>query len=58
MSCYQMTNRKIPPLDDSLGESKLVHVSAIVHHGQRTVMGRSPDNQCWEGYWEDPEVSA
>jgi hypothetical protein len=51
----QMKVRDIPALELDF-ETKVVHVTSILRHGARTVFGRSPDNQCWDGYWDDPET--
>lgn len=50
----QMNQRKIPPLrdDDSLiGETRLVHVTAIIRHGARTPW--SGEQTCWNGFWNE-----
>jgi hypothetical protein len=51
-----MAQRKIPVLnhDSRLGETRLVHVTAVIRHGARTPWGDS--YQCWEGYWDNPET--
>jgi Histidine phosphatase superfamily (branch 2) len=52
-----MSQRKIPVLkqDSRLGETRLVHVTAVIRHGARTpVWGEN--QQCWEGYWDNPET--
>ena len=53
----QMESRFIPPLKGDLGDSRLVHVTSVIRHGARTALGRSPDNQCWDGYWDNPETA-
>ena len=48
----QMFYRKIPPLSDNdslVGETRLVHVTAIIRHGARTPW--SGQQQCWHGFW-------
>jgi hypothetical protein len=57
----QMASREIPPFPHedkrSLGETRIVHVTSILKHGARTIIGgQAKDNQCWEGYWENPET--
>lgn len=48
----EMEKRKIPPLppqsEASTGQSRLVHVTAIIRHGARTPWQGSPN--CWENY--------
>lgn len=54
-----MENRRIPPLQPlntssskSIGETRLIHVTAVIRHGARTPW--SAQMKCWEGYWQDP----
>jgi hypothetical protein len=51
-----MANRAIPPVADDvrLGESRLVHVTAIFRHGARTPY--KGDLNCWDGYLESEET--
>ncbi len=64
----EMNSRSIPPLEDNLphtgnsnngnktksliGETRLIHVTAIVRHGARTPW--SSEMKCWKGYWDSP----
>ena len=50
-----METRKIPPLQkESMGETRLVHVTAVLRHGARTpANGGFP---CWQDYWENEET--
>ena len=65
----EMNSRSIPPLEDNLphtgnsnnnktksliGETRLVHVTAIVRHGARTPW--SSEMKCWNGYWDSPRT--
>ena len=63
----QMKKRSIPPLKDFLpnsgnannkvspiGETRLVHVTAVVRHGARTPW--SSEMKCWKGYWESKDT--
>lgn len=68
----QMEKRGIPPLEESKSSSssevelntKLVHVTAILRHGARTILQGpsssdstdSSNYQCWDGYWTNPET--
>jgi len=70
----QMDQRAIPPLfggqdaPSAVGDTKLVHVTAILRHGARTILdgptGTTADGtstatsnyQCWDGYWTSPET--
>ena len=54
-----MAQRSIPPLkeDESnsrMGETRLVHVTAVIRHGARTPVGAGQTTTCWDGYWDDP----
>jgi hypothetical protein len=51
-----MDKRRIPPVADDprLGESRLVHVTAVLRHGARTP--HNPNLNCWEGYRESKET--
>jgi hypothetical protein len=47
-----MFDRRIPPLaewDTRVGETRLVHVTAVIRHGARTPW--SSEETCWDGYW-------
>ena len=50
-----MYYRKIPPLrsvatqQPKIGETRLVHVTAVIRHGARTPW--SSQETCWAGYW-------
>lgn len=52
-----METRTIPSLQKephSLGETRLLHVTAVLRHGARTpANGGFP---CWDGYWENEET--
>lgn len=58
----QMERRKVPPLrnattersDDvpNVGETRLVHVTAVIRHGARTPW--SAGIRCWDGFWDTP----
>lgn len=37
-----------------IGETRLVHVTAVVRHGARTPW--SSEMKCWDGYWESPQT--
>jgi hypothetical protein len=37
-----------------IGETRLVHVTAIIRHGARTPW--SSELKCWDGYWESPQT--
>lgn len=48
----EMYGRQIPRLRDRdrlIGETRLVHLTAVIRHGARTPWGSQ--NTCWEGYW-------
>lgn len=48
-----MDQRQIPGLrerDRFVGETRLVHVTAVIRHGARTPWSSS--EQCWHGYWD------
>ncbi len=50
----QMNRRQIPPLRDSdrlIGETRLVHVTAVIRHGARTPW--SGEETCWQGFWNE-----
>jgi hypothetical protein len=51
----QIQSRAIPPLQENprVGETQLVHVTAIIRHGARAVY-RHLD--CWKGYLANPET--
>jgi hypothetical protein len=51
-----MANRAIPPVADDvrLGESRLVHVTAIFRHGARTPY--KANLNCWDGYLSSEET--
>jgi hypothetical protein len=51
-----MAKRDIPPVgnDVRLGESRLVHVTAVFRHGARTPY--KADLNCWDGYLESEET--
>jgi hypothetical protein len=70
----QMDRRGIPPLKEeeitssegtttttttTTGNTRLVHVTAILRHGARTILqGPSDKNyQCWDDYWTNPETA-
>jgi len=49
----EMNARLIPNLRDKdplIGETRLVHVTAVIRHGARTPW--SSNEQCWKGYWD------
>lgn len=52
----QMASRSIPPLtpNEHVGDSRLVHVTAIIRHGARTPW--SSEIKCWDGYWTNPDT--
>ena len=52
----EMAKRDIPPVGDDvrLGESRLVHVTAVFRHGARTPY--KGDLNCWDGYLESEET--
>ena len=52
-----MDRRSIPPLktDYRVGDTRLVHVSAIIRHGARTPYDSNLD--CWNGYWDSPDTA-
>lgn len=52
----EMETRAIPPLEASkrVGESRVLHVSAIFRHGARTPWGNTLN--CWDDYWSNPET--
>jgi hypothetical protein len=54
----QMKHRKIPPLGqfnrDAIGDTRLVHVTAVIRHGARTPW--SSAMKCWDSYWDSPET--
>lgn len=53
----QMMTRGIPELEVDF-ETKVVHVTSILRHGARTIAkGRASDNQCWDGFWDDPATA-
>jgi hypothetical protein len=37
-----------------IGETRLVHVTAIIRHGARTPW--SNEMKCWEGFWDSPDT--
>jgi len=37
-----------------VGETRLLHVTAIIRHGARTPW--SSEMKCWDGYWDSPET--
>jgi len=37
-----------------IGETRLVHVTAVIRHGARTPW--SSEMKCWDGYWESPQT--
>jgi hypothetical protein len=37
-----------------IGETRLVHVTAVIRHGARTPW--SSESKCWDGYWESPQT--
>jgi len=37
-----------------IGETRLVHVSAIIRHGARTPW--SSEMKCWDGFWDSPKT--
>jgi hypothetical protein len=39
-----------------LGETRLVHVTAVLRHGARTPWASAPNLKCWNGFWESPET--
>eukprot|EP01083_Nonionella_stella_P197582 726308_1 len=43
----QMQERSIPPLNTSVPEARLLHVTALIRHGARTPYN---DHTCWPGY--------
>jgi Histidine phosphatase superfamily (branch 2) len=48
-----MELRRIPGLrekDKLIGETRLVHVTAVIRHGARTPW--SSNERCWQGYWD------
>lgn len=55
----EMDTRGVPPLPENdpklatarVGESRLVHVTAVIRHGARTPW--SSEEVCWEGYWDE-----
>jgi hypothetical protein len=52
-----MENRKIPMLqehDPLVGETRILHVTAVIRHGARTPTGS--DMQCWDGYWDSVDT--
>jgi hypothetical protein len=53
----EMAKRDIPPVadDDRLGESRLVHVTAVFRHGARTPY-RGGNQHCWKGYLESNDT--
>ncbi len=55
----QMEQRSIPPLKPGAPKTKLLHVTAIVRHGARTLPeGPWEKNyQCWDDYWTNPETA-
>jgi hypothetical protein len=55
----QMIERKIPKLPQNIsgvGETKLVHVTSVIHHGARTNLGAEINGPCWDGFWESEET--
>src|SRR5687768_7877792 len=53
----EMATRTIPPLpvdDVRQGETRIVHVTAVIRHGARTPY--SPNLNCWNGFWESTET--
>lgn len=50
----EMDTRTIPPLQASkqVGESRILHVSAIFRHGARTPYANSLN--CWDDFWTNP----
>jgi hypothetical protein len=52
----EMAKRDIPPVgnDVRLGESRLVHVTAVFRHGARTPY--KGDLNCWDGYLESDDT--
>jgi hypothetical protein len=66
----QMDGRAIPPLNNNEKEggttnandittkTRLVHVTAILRHGARTILQGPSDEdyQCWDDYWTNPET--
>lgn len=53
----QMKERQIPPLPSSNTSTVLVHVTAVLHHGARTILGPEKTGPCWEGFWEKEETA-
>jgi hypothetical protein len=57
---YQMRQRQIPPLyisnTTNAGATRLVHVTSVLHHGARTILGPETTGSCWDGYWESSET--
>jgi len=53
----QMANRSIPPLapNTDAGDSRLVHVTAVIRHGARTPY--SSGLKCWDGFWTDHDTA-
>jgi hypothetical protein len=57
----EMATRRIPDLylgkggNETIGPSRLVHVSVLLRHGARTPWGRSLN--CWEDYWTNPATA-
>lgn len=54
----EMATRKIPPLrtdDPHLGETRIVHVTAVLRHGARTPWSSS--QECWNGFWTTDETA-
>jgi hypothetical protein len=57
----RMAERAIPPLHSALpeyvpyvGETRLLHVTAVIRHGARTPW--MAGETCWDGYWDNPET--
>jgi Histidine phosphatase superfamily (branch 2) len=63
----EMETRRVPPLipadgggsggstASKYGETRLLHVTAVLRHGARTPWG--PSLNCWEGYHDDPATA-
>jgi hypothetical protein len=53
------TTEHVPPPSTSiplLGETRLVHVTAVLRHGARTPWASASKLKCWNGFWESPET--
>lgn len=55
-----MKQRRVPPLYISnatnVGASRLVHVTSVLHHGARTILGPATTGPCWDGFWDSRET--